>query len=427
MSQPSSPRGRDIRYVDGDPDAIVARGIDITTLGSRMIASADLLQSVAEAQDGQYGKSIDKLREVVGDSYELLRSAGRMYQPTGPIIRDYGIALRELQPTIRTRVDSCGSLWSTYVSLPGAVDGRGTDGPGQPEAGSPEAELQAEQDAAKRAALEAWELEAGAYDSSYDSWESAFETAANQIGDVLEGAVEDGFWDYVDQAVEWAQTALAWAGIALAVLGMIIGGPIIAALAAIVAVTALVLTIYQAIRGDKGGWDVAMAVVNVIPLGKLGMLWNKGGASTFAQATVKNFDPATYSSAKTAIGEVLAAPGGQRWSAFLAQGDGILSAAKGERGVSALTSLVFGKSEQGVVDMFTQHFTNLRGERLLTRVITAPLSFGGAVFELTYTPAAQVVKYNSWFGTITGTDPWKKTVVVPDTPIGDIPILDVFF
>ncbi len=425
MSQPNSPRGRDIRYVEGDPDAVVARGIDITTLGDQMIASADLLQRVAEAQDGQHGKAVDKLRDVVGDSYELLRTAGHMYRPTGPIIRDYGIALREVQPTIRTRVDSCSSLWSTYASLPGAVEPRGTDGPGQPEAGSAEAELQAEQDAAKRAALEAWEAEASAYDASFDTWESAFTSAANQIGDVLDDAVKDGFWDYVDKAVEWAQTVLAIAGIALAVLGMIIGGPIIAALAAIVAVVTLALTIYQAIRGDKGGWDVAMAVVGVIPIGKLGMLWNKGGAATFAKTALKSFDPATYKAGSSALGEVMRS--GSKWSTFMAQGDGILSMAKGERGISVLTSLVFGKTSDGTAEMFTQHFKNLAGERLLTKVVAAPFAFGGAVFELAYTPFAQAVKYNGWWATLTGGESWKKQAVIPDTPIGDIPILDVFF
>lgn len=425
MSQPSSPRGRGIEPVEGDPSAIESRGRTIKQLGDDMVASAALLQRVADAQDGQQGKAVDKLREVVGDSYELLDQAGKLYAPTGPIIEAYGIALGDVQPTIQTRVDNCSSYWSAYLALPGSTTPRGLDGPGQPEADSPEAEAQAEEDAAKLAAYERWRDEAALFDSAYDTWEDAFDTAASQIGDVLEDKVEDGFWDYVDKFVEWVQFGLAIAGIVLAVLAIVIGGPIIAALAALVAVAALVLTLYQYIRGDKGGWDVALAVIGVIPVGKLGMLWNKGGAQTFLKTAVKNFDPGTYSKGIEAFGDVMSS--GSKWKAFVAGGDGILSVPKGERGVSMLTGLLFGKSGPQFGDMFKQHFTNLAGEPLLVKIVASPLALGGFALEAMHAGPGQMLKYNSWFSTITGGTSWQKSVTIPDTPIGDIPILDVIW
>lgn len=425
MSQPSSPRGRGIEPVEGDPTAIENRGRTIKQLGDDMVASAQLLQRVAEAQDGQQGKAVDKLRDIVGDSHELLAQAGRMYAPTGPIIEAYGIALGEVQPTIRTRVDSCEAYWAAYVSLPGSVEPRGTDGPGQPEADSPEAAQQAEQDAAKLAAYERWEDEAARFDSAYDTWEDAFDTAADRIGDVLEDKVADGFWDHVDKFIEGVQFVLAIAGIVLAVLAIVIGGPIIAAIAALIAIAALVLTLYQFFRGDKGGWDVAMAVINVVPVGKLGMLWNKGGAKTFLTSTIKNFDPGTYKKGIDAFGDVMSQS--SKWKALVAGGDGILSVPKGERGLSVLTGLLMGKSTTQLDDLLVQHFKNLSGQPLLVKVLGAPIALGGAAFEIVHGVGVQGFRYDSWFSTITGGTSWQKSVTIPDTIIGDIPILDVIW
>ena len=425
MSQPNSPRGRGIAYVEGDASAVEQRGRDIKELGDGMIASAALLQRVADAQDGQQGKAVDKLREVVGDSHGLLKQAGQLYAPTGPILEAYGSSLGSVQPLIRLRVDNCTTYWDEYVALPGSVDPRGTGGAGQPEADSPEAETQADQDAAKLAAYELWEDEAVRFDGHYDTWEDAFELAAGQIGDVLDGKVEDGFWDHVDKFVEWVQFALAIAGIVLAVLAIVIGGPIIAALAAIVAIATLAFTLYQFIRGDKGGWDLALAVIGVIPFGKIGMLWNKGGASTFLKSTIKNFDPGTYKKGLEGFTEVMSSS--NKWKTFVSGGDGILSMPKGERGLSIFTGLVMGKSETQLTDMFTQHFTNLSGSRTLVRVLTAPLSFTGFTIEMLHAIPGQALKYNSWFSTVTGGTSWQKQVKIPDTLIGDIPILDVIW
>lgn len=55
---------------------------------------------------------------------------------------------------------------------------------------------------------------------------------------------------------------------------MIIGGPIIAAIAAVVAIATLILTIYSFARGNSSVLDLVFAVVGVIPFGSLGKLFN---------------------------------------------------------------------------------------------------------------------------------------------------------
>lgn len=294
-----SPKGRAITTVFGDPDAIMARGSEIEGLGVMMTDSATILKGLADGTDGLEGKAADKLREGVGDVHGTLKEAGELYTPTGPIVRAYGAALAVDQPAINGHVTRCETLWDEWQALPGSVNPRGTGGWGQPDADSPEAELQAAEDAAARDAFEAWETEARAFDADYDSWERAFETAASSVDDTLAGKIKDSFWDDLDGFVAGALKVLAVVGLVLAVACLIIGGPILAAIAAVVAVATLVLTIYQYCRDDASKLDLALAIVGVIPFGSVGKLaQGKSGAIGFMGDIAGGaFKPSTYSAA----------------------------------------------------------------------------------------------------------------------------------
>ncbi|WP_188718887.1 hypothetical protein, partial [Agrococcus terreus] len=212
-----SPKGRRIATVEGDPQTIIRRGDEIESLGKMMTDSATILQGLADGTDGLKGKAAVKLREGVGDVHGTLAEAGQLYTPTGPVVRRYGVALSTDQPAINGHVTRCEALWETFRSLPGSVEPRGTGGWFQPEAGSDEAQQQADEDEAKRQAYEAWEDEARRFDADYDSWETAFETAANDVGDTLAGKIEDSFWDDLDGFVAGALKVLQIAGLILAV------------------------------------------------------------------------------------------------------------------------------------------------------------------------------------------------------------------
>lgn len=299
MFMPPSPAGRPIAYVFGDPTTIKERGTEIEELGQMMLDSASQLQAVSDGSDGLKGKAVDKLREGVGDVHGRLKEAGELYKPTGPIVHAYGVALEREQPQIQGHVDTCQSLWETYVALPGSVEPRGTGGWFQPDADSPEAEQQAAEDKAKKDAFDAWEAEAKRFDNDYDHWESAFDTAAGNIDETLAGKIEDSFWDNLDGFVAGLVKVLQVAGMILAVAALIIGGPIVAAIAAVVAVLTLVLTIYQYVRNDAGKLDLALAIVGVIPFGSIGKLaQGKAGVMPFvADVAGGAFKPSTYSAA----------------------------------------------------------------------------------------------------------------------------------
>lgn len=270
-----SPRGRFIEYVEGSPGDIVDRGEAIQALGEQMLNSADVLERIksnAIDSGGQQGKAIEKLRESIGDSYLTLREAGELYEPVGPVIRSYGLALDQIQPLIRAAVDDSHDLWQTYVSLPGQVEPRGTGGFFQPDEGSPEAEQQAAEDAAKKAAYDAWEARTEDFDSHYDTWEEAFDTAVAGIEDELAGSIKDSFWDNFGDVITVLTEVLAWAALIVAVVAIFVGGGWIVLLAAGLSLLAFGLTCVKAANGAATGWDMLWAGLGIIPVCKLSNL-----------------------------------------------------------------------------------------------------------------------------------------------------------
>jgi hypothetical protein len=278
-----SPKGREITTLDGNAETIVSRGNKITTLGDQMISSAALLKDIADGASGQKGLAVEKLQEVVGDCHEELKLAGERYKPTGPVLVTYGNVLAEVQPLIKTAVENCESDWKTYQTKQSGVwDAQMAYYPTVPATEGEEPEDPA--DARKEAVDDAqgladsaygdWRAEAKIFDTHYDTWEAAFDKAAEDIGTANSGGIEDSTWDDIDGFVAGALEVLKWVGLALAILGVIIGGPFIAALAAIAAIATLLLTIYSFARGNSTALDLVFAVVGVIPFGSLGKLFS---------------------------------------------------------------------------------------------------------------------------------------------------------
>ncbi|MCR8671470.1 hypothetical protein [Agrococcus sp. HG114] len=397
---PQSPKGRWIEYVEGDPGAIVARGQAIESLGESMQESATTLERVQSGTDGQKGLAVEKLREVVGDSHSLLRKAGELYEPTGPVLVAYGEALADVQPRIRSHVDRCAELWAAFAALPGSVEPRGTGGWLQPEPDSPEAQRQAEEDAAKLAAYEAWEREAGYWDADYDTWEDAFESAANGIGTVLEGKVEDGFWDDVDGFVAGVQKTLSWAGLVVGVLAIIFGGPILALIGAVIGLVALGLTIYQKIRGDAGWVQLGLAIVGVLPWGKLGKI--STGKFSFADDMFGGvFGATAWRSAGSQAREL--------GFAYLFHGRGLSGA------LGSLRQFATGNNPNGFGDVFLRLMTgkDVAGYEKIGEV-TGVLPALATASDLLHGLMGVPLKYDGWISMFTGHETIKKKLPALD-------------
>ncbi|WP_344339891.1 hypothetical protein [Agrococcus versicolor] len=363
-----SPGNRDIEKVSGEADVIMERGTQIETLGQLMASSASELEDIATGTTTLRGKAVDKLKEGIGEAYVELRNVAQMYEPTGPVVHAYGVALDDLKPKINTHVDTCETLWSTYDSLPGDREGRGTGGLFGPDEGSPEAAEQKAEDDAKQEAYEAWETEAGLFDDDYEDWEAAFDLAAERVGTILDGSLKDSKWDMLDGFVADMLTVLKWVGIAVAVLGMIIGGPFLAALGAILALATLALTVYQVLRDDAGLTELAFAIVGVIPFGSIG----KGGGA-FLDDMLGGFPKGGLSGFARNAGDFAGSFSafGRGFSRGLGQGGGLLNSLN--RGIAGMQGNAGRFADGGFVNALTRLATGQNGSDLAT------LDWGGGI------------------------------------------------
>lgn len=260
-----SPRGREIKHVEGRPGDIVSRGKQIESLGKKMHDAATTLQTLKDntLSDGQQqGQAIQKLQEIIGDSHEKLREAGDLYEPVGPVLVQYGESLESCKPRIDGSANTCKELWSTYESLPGDKDDSTTEEEGGLLGIGGTDKEEATENKAKKEAYENWQSEAEVFDTWYDVWEDAFDTATNGITDGTSGAIEDSWWSD-------AADILGWVAFAVGIVALVIGGPILGALALIVGALYLVAVLGQFFNDEANGWDIFLAAVAIVPIGKL--------------------------------------------------------------------------------------------------------------------------------------------------------------
>lgn len=301
---PASPAGRNIEPLEGDPGTIVQRGRAIEDLGNEMVASAAFLRRLVDEADGQSGQAIEKLREIVGDTHEQLKRAGDMYRPTGPILVSYGNTLSSVQPRVHAAVNACETQWRSFQAAPGFMPGERPFW-ARAEPDSDEAKDEQRHDRNKQAAYENFIDAARGFDREVDTWEDAFESAANGVGDVLEGSIKDSFWDNADGFVDRVLMVLSWAGLVVAVLSIIIGGPLFALISSVIGVVTLLLTTYQVARGDAGRERLVISLISLMPFGKLGKLWQgKPGVTDFFASTVTAFRPSAWSAASGQLGNI---------------------------------------------------------------------------------------------------------------------------
>lgn len=297
----NSPKGHEIEWIDGDSGDIVTRGTEIYDLGQQMMGSAGLLKAIADGASGMEGLSITKIRDVVGDVYEELKLAGERYYPTGSALTAYGSTLSEVQTGLQTIIDDCEQAWATYLAaqshfseidhpLPTALPGPAPAAPPPPGPSPEQVKHESAVSSARSAATSArqeFDEEAAKYDLKWDTWDEAFELAASKIGEATDGGISDHWNDNLAGFVEVALKVLAYVGMVLAVLAIVIGGPLIAVLVAVVAVLTLIGTIYQMTQKRADGTDLAWAIVGVIPFGKFAKFAE--GGSEGLKAVSKGF------------------------------------------------------------------------------------------------------------------------------------------
>ncbi|GGH42908.1 hypothetical protein [Microbacterium album] len=388
-----SPGLNEIGRLEGDGSAIWLRGRAIERLGGYMTDAADILQAVKNSGDGQYGDAVDALREEIGDAFQVLRQAGELYTPVGPVIAEYGDAVRDVQPRIDAKVEDCESLWAAYEALPGSLYG--------PRSTSDDEDEQAAQDeyAAKLAAYQRWEDAAREYDSLYYSWSFAYEQAEFGIKDGMAGKIRDpnGWLDALNGIVE----VLGWVAFGLAILAIVFAGPFVA-LAAIVGGLILVLTVVQYALGEATLADLGWALVGVLPFAKLGTLF-KGGVGGFLAEASFGLKPSNFSKVASEfkqIREIMEPAGGSvvQWAK-----NGTTAAWRNGEGIAGMLSrLTTGKDPKGWMSM-------VEGKGLENMSVLGQLGFmGDLVWQTGHGMLGNMLKIEGLVNKVTGGESVKK-------------------
>ncbi|CAH0215371.1 hypothetical protein SRABI76_02372 [Microbacterium oxydans] len=284
-------KGRDVEVVAGDAAAIADRGAKIKELGDSMVSAAATLKDIKDGSIDGEGYAMDKIKDVVGDVHKDLDEAGRRYKPAGTTLSNYATALETAQSRMRTIVADCqASLTELQAAQSDAADAaealqaHNTStrlNPPEPDAAS--ANTAAGTNLANAASGAASTLSTAetthsenldAFDGEYDTWHTAYETAVSGLSDANEIG-EDSTWENIAGVLAVIAEWVSWIGLAIAVLGLIIGGPFFAIAALVVGVIALALTVALMFDGRKGWGDLAMSIIGILPIGKLGQGFGK--------------------------------------------------------------------------------------------------------------------------------------------------------
>ena len=260
-----SPKGREIKSVEGSPSGIIARGSAIERLGKMMDASADTLRDIKEntfAGGEQQGKAIEKLQESIGDSYKTLEEAADLYKPVGPVLVAYGEMLETYKPLIDRTAASCSDLWDIYDALPGDKDDSTTEDDGGFLGIGDTDKEEAADNKAKKEAYDNWETEAEVFDTWYDVWEDGFDAAVSGISDGLSGSIEDGFWDNYGDFIDAVYEVLTWAALIIAVVAIFCTG--FGALAAILALAAFAVSAIKFACGQQSLGQLITSLVTIV-------------------------------------------------------------------------------------------------------------------------------------------------------------------
>ncbi|GAB2846548.1 hypothetical protein ACFQ0P_04725 [Microbacterium insulae] len=275
-----------VHVIEGDAQGIIDRGREISRLGRQMIGAAGVLSAIADGAEEQKGRSIEKIREEVGDAHEELALAGERYKPTGTAMTTYGHALDGVQSKLRPLVleieEAKRQLDAKIAAAEDAQETAEDSADYDPTDTTAKGTHDADRWQAREAGIAAGNAQVYLdglledFDSQWNVWDEAYDAALGAIEDATEGNVSDSWTDNIADIVQIIVDVVTVIGLVVTIAALVIGGPILALIAVALAVVVLLgtLILYDAGRATKG--DLAWAIVGVLPFGRLGSLFKAG-------------------------------------------------------------------------------------------------------------------------------------------------------
>ncbi|WP_336645004.1 hypothetical protein [Microbacterium sp. USHLN186] len=293
--------GHVLRQFEGTPDTIAETAEQYKELGAAMKRTADTLRDIASSQ---VSKGTDKLKEDAESIESELRQAGIRYEGTGTALAPYATALETARNWYTQNHDALEAAESAYATAvseqQGALCAPATDADEQSKNLEDAANAVAAADDARDPL---WR----AYDSTYEAWEAAFDTAADGVADAMDAADnDDSFWDGLSEALTWIGRAIiVLAVVALFVVSSPWSGILLAATLALSAVH-LAGTVYLYANGKANLSDVLWSTFGLLTAGAGGLAARalkpiaEGGKGLFAASQSASKLPVFASGVRTA-------------------------------------------------------------------------------------------------------------------------------
>lgn len=257
--------GNALEQFAGVPATILSTAEQYTTLGEAMTTTADTLRDIA---DSQISLGTDRLKEDAEKLEGDLRKAATRYSQTGTALMPYGDALSEARLWYLQNAESvrqaeqafldADSAYSTVLHTPsyGVED--------QEQSAEQLGDAQRDRAAAEEERNQQWQ----AFDSAFEVWATAFETAADGVAEAIDAADNnDGRWDWIADAL----TVIGWAIIVLAVAALfVVSSPwsaILIGATIALSVAHLAGTVYLYMNGEASLSDVLWSVFGLATAG----------------------------------------------------------------------------------------------------------------------------------------------------------------
>lgn len=276
--------GHELRQLEGDAEEIWNRGDAWVKLGDVMKHTSAELTAIGDSSIHK-SKGTEKLAEMASESADDLEAAGVRYRETGRALRTYANALETAQTWLRRNLDNVEQAELAYQS---ALDAKadaisaqsaltsvpGADDPTEAEKNAADAEVSSATTALTSATTARDGLWTD-FDQVFTKWSDAYDEAVEDIQGAMDSADNnDGFWEFVDSALDVIGIVL----IVLSVIALIIGAPLTGLLGLVIlGLTLLVvgLTLLQFAFGKATLSDVAWSLVGLLPFG-IGKVLSRG-------------------------------------------------------------------------------------------------------------------------------------------------------
>lgn len=275
-----------VHVIEGNAPGIIQRGQQIEDLGEQMIGAAGVLSAIADGASEEKGRSIERIRDEVGETHAELKLAGERYKPTGTAMKEYGSSLEGVQLALK-------SLVTEIETAKAQLDAKIEAAQSAQAAADASADYDPEDSAAKGShRADAWQArDAGIaadnarihfddllddFDSQWDTWDAAYDLALGRINQATTGNITDEWTDDLAGVAEIVVDVLSVVGFVVAIAAIVIGGPILAIVGAVIGVIALIATAFLYFKGRKGFDELMWSIVGVLPFGKLGSLFKAG-------------------------------------------------------------------------------------------------------------------------------------------------------